>query len=93
MKLAQRKSKWEIIDSEEETNESPSAALESLLEAEYIDKVGEEKDKDGYSLLCCHIYNIDDTNESELTYTSGIINSCLNNSKQSPIRFRHTLYA
>jgi hypothetical protein len=72
-------------------------AYEALLEAEYSAKAeiddgdGNMVDAtalDGYGLRHCDLYNLDTSDQSQVIYSSGIINYCLGACRQTAIRFK-----
>jgi hypothetical protein len=74
-----------------------SGAYEALLEAEYAAKAqvddgdGNMVDataQEGYGLRHCDLYNLDTTDQSQVLYSSGIINYCLQGTRQTAIRFK-----
>lgn len=72
-------------------------AYEALLEAEYSAKAQVNDDEgnptdatalEGYALHHCDLYNLDTSDQSQVLYSSGIINYCVEGQRQSPIRFK-----
>jgi len=89
MKFAQKnKSGWLVYDTDLETNAAPSAALEALLDTEFNAKLSSVKDEEGFVLGTADFYNVDDTNEDTLTYSSGVANFLVNGVRNEPLNFK-----